>query len=304
MSHKVPPKCIKAYTHSDNYVQWGDAPFPATLAQLNSVCCIWKWSVAHQNTQPFRMWAVRDIWCVITLPEGDAVIVRMGRARRLPFNFARCCFFRKREKNRPRRWAGPCGLRHWQADPWETPFCGTDRRHFPSSGARRDASPKTSSCNKNTLYGRGINEINKPFIWLHVAVNTGLRMKQKTLTALVGFWSNLKRSWFFFSPRKWVPEMLCVRKLFCVIIIWIISWPQHWFVFGQRQIQMDVVAAWRDKELLSAASALCKDRTRRRFSGLPQLIGLQSESLLGVGIRGNKINKITTQFLQKEGNEY
>lgn len=55
---------------------------------------------------------------------------------------------------------------------------------------------------------------------------------------------------------------------------------------------MDVTAAWGDKELLSAASALCKDRTRRRFSGLPQLIGLRSESLLRVGIRGNKINKI------------
>lgn len=65
-------------------------------------------------------------------------------------------------------------------------------------------------------------------------------------------------------------------------------------VFGQRQIKMDVTAARGDKELLSAASALCKDRTGRRFSGLPQLIGLQSESLLRVGIRGNKINKIKT----------
>lgn len=198
MSHKVPPKCIKAYTHSDNYVQWGDAPFPATLAQLNSVCCISKWSVAHQNTQPFRMWAVRDIWCVITLPEGDAVIVRMGRARRLPFNFARCCFFRKREKNRPRRWAGPCGLRHWQADPWETPFCGTDRRHFPSSGARRDASPKTSSCNKNTMYGSGINEINKPFIWLNVAVNTGLRNETKNLDSPCWFLIKFKKEVILF----------------------------------------------------------------------------------------------------------
>lgn len=26
------------------------------------------------------------------------MIVRMGRAQRLPFNFARCCFFRKREE--------------------------------------------------------------------------------------------------------------------------------------------------------------------------------------------------------------
>lgn len=188
------------------------------------------------------MWAVRDIWCVITLPEGDAVIVRMGRARRLPFNFARCCFFRKREKNRPRRWAGPCGLRHWQADPWETTFCGTDRRHFPSSGARRDASPKTSSCNKNTMYGSGINEINKPFIWLNVAVNARRRNETKNLDSPCWFLIPFKKEVIFFSSHKWVPEMLCVRKPFCVIIIWIMRWYLfHWLVFGQRQIKMDVM---------------------------------------------------------------
>lgn len=75
-----------------------DAWFLATLTQPNSFCCIWKWSVAQQDTQHFRMWAVHDIWCVIALPEGDVVIVRIGRAQRLPFNFTRCCFFRKREE--------------------------------------------------------------------------------------------------------------------------------------------------------------------------------------------------------------
>lgn len=53
------------------------------------------------------MWVVRDIWCVITLPEGDAAIATMGRAQRLPFNFTRCCFFRKREEKQALAVGGP-----------------------------------------------------------------------------------------------------------------------------------------------------------------------------------------------------
>lgn len=104
---------------------------------------------------------------------------------------------------------------------------------------------------------------------------------------------------FFFSPR-WCASENCFVSLSSESSHDLF----HWRVFGQRQNKMDVTAAWGDKELLSAASALCKDRTRRRFSGMPQLIGLQSDSLLRVGIKANKINKQNICKKKRERREY
>lgn len=51
----------------------------------------------------------------------------------------------------------------------------------------RDASPKTGSCNKNTMYGSGINEMNESVPWLNAAVNAGLRNEMKNLDSPLGF---------------------------------------------------------------------------------------------------------------------